>query len=79
MTALEAEILRVLDSEASYPPMSTGSLWKVLFATGWSPLPSEQELGKVLDGLAKTNWIESVSSPRLGRRFRILLRGAKAS
>jgi hypothetical protein len=72
MTALEEELLRILEAESSYPPMSPHSLHRVLYATGWSPLPDEAQIATVLDGLILSGWCEGVFSDRLGKRYRIL-------
>jgi hypothetical protein len=72
VTALEAELLRILEAESDRAPLSAATLHRVLYATGWSPLPGEAEIAGVLEGLLAGGWCEAVCSPKLGRRYRVM-------
>jgi hypothetical protein len=71
MTALEEELLRILTDESAHSPMTPGSLHRVLYALGWSPLPDEAGIVVALDALLAGGWIEAVHSARLGKRYRV--------
>jgi hypothetical protein len=72
VTALEVEMLRILEDESARSPMPAESLGRVLHCLGFSPEPSVAELVAVLDGLVTGGWCERVHSARLGARYRIM-------
>jgi hypothetical protein len=72
MTQLEAELLQILTAEAGHAPMTADSLSRVLYALGWSPLPSTTDIETTLEGLVAGGWLISAESPRLGRRYRAI-------
>lgn len=68
-------ILRILDGERDFPPLSAESLSRVLFYTGHGqtvdPIPVTVIEGALSDLMA-AGMVERVHSRRLGARFRIM-------
>ncbi len=75
MTPLAGEILKVLQAEVAYPPLSAESLSRVLWVTGYgrteNPIPVAAIEG-ALSELMAAGKVERVHSIRLGPRYRAM-------
>jgi hypothetical protein len=77
MTALAAEVLRILESERGFQPLAPGSLVKILHAIGYGDGRLEESIVQVAleEGMA-AGQVERIYSARMGPRYRAMQRPA---
>jgi hypothetical protein len=77
VTPLALELLRILESERDYPPLSAASLVKVLHAVGYGDRRLEESIVQGgLEELMAAGQVERLHSARLGARYRAMPRPA---
>jgi hypothetical protein len=73
VTPLAGALVQILESERDYPPMTTASLMKVLFAVGFGDGRLEESIVQgALEECMAAGQVERVHSARLGPRYRVM-------